>query len=138
MGEAARGGTAGMGLMVSLDRTGMDTALDLPRHPSRLQRPSRQLLPSPRPTRSSSRTSLAPVLLSRIPDSRMDGCRSWKVKQAEEISRREEESATKKEETIVKAQNAIDNFYKDYNSKKEKNIARNKYVLSLLLSSILY
>jgi hypothetical protein len=28
----------------------------------------------------------------------------------------------------VKAQNAIDNFYKDYNSKKEKNIARNKFV----------
>lgn len=51
------------------------------------------------------------------------------MKQAEEIARREEESKAKREETIVKAQNAIDNFYKEYNSKKEKNIARNKYVL---------
>lgn len=54
--------------------------------------------------------------------------RSWKVKQAEEIARREDESKAKREETIVKAQNAIDNFYKEYNSKKEKNIARNKCV----------
>lgn len=52
--------------------------------------------------------------------------RSWKVKQAEDIAKREEESSRKKEETIVKAQNAIDNFYKEYNSKKEKNIALNK------------
>ncbi|KAK4700945.1 hypothetical protein P7C70_g5299, partial [Phenoliferia sp. Uapishka_3] len=52
--------------------------------------------------------------------------RSWKVKQAEEIERREAESSRKKEETIVKAQNAIDNFYKEYNSKKEKNISKNK------------
>lgn len=55
-------------------------------------------------------------------------CRSWKSKQAEEIARREEESARKKEEAIVKAQNAIDNFYKEYNAKKEKNIAKNKCV----------
>ncbi|KAM0751619.1 hypothetical protein T439DRAFT_324809 [Meredithblackwellia eburnea MCA 4105] len=52
--------------------------------------------------------------------------KSWKVKQAEEIARREEASAKKKEETIIKAQNAIDNFYKDYSGKKEKNIAKNK------------
>ncbi|KAK4049439.1 Clathrin light chain [Microbotryomycetes sp. JL201] len=52
--------------------------------------------------------------------------KNWKVKQAEEIARREEESASKKEETIVKAQNAIDNFYKEYNAQKEKAIAQNK------------
>lgn len=50
------------------------------------------------------------------------------MKQAEEIARREEASSKKREETIVKAQNAIDNFYKEYNQKKEQNIARNKYV----------
>ncbi len=48
------------------------------------------------------------------------------MKQAEEIAQREEASAKRKEEAVVKAQNAIDNFYKDYNSKKEKNIAKNK------------
>jgi hypothetical protein len=54
--------------------------------------------------------------------------RAWRVKQAGEIAEREAASLKKKEETIVKAQNAIDNFYKEYNSKKEKNIARNKCV----------
>ncbi|SGY67748.1 BQ5605_C004g02803 [Microbotryum silenes-dioicae] len=51
---------------------------------------------------------------------------SWRVKQKEEIARREEASTAKREETIVKAQHAIDNFYKEYNQKKEKNIAANK------------
>ncbi|SCZ92605.1 BZ3500_MvSof-1268-A1-R1_Chr5-2g08023 [Microbotryum saponariae] len=53
---------------------------------------------------------------------------SWRVKQKEEIARREEASKAKREETIVKAQHAIDNFYKEYNQKKEKNIAANKCV----------
>ena len=57
--------------------------------------------------------------------------RSWKVKQADEIAAREAESSRKKEETIVKAQNAIDNFYKEYNAKKEKNISKNKCVAGL-------
>lgn len=52
--------------------------------------------------------------------------RSWKVKQAADIEKREKDSAAKKEDTIAKAQHAIDNFYKEYNSKKEKNIAANK------------
>jgi len=52
--------------------------------------------------------------------------KGWKVKQAEEIARREEASKAKKEETIIKARNAIDNFYQEYNSKKEKNMAKNK------------
>ncbi|SCV72621.1 BQ2448_4158 [Microbotryum intermedium] len=51
---------------------------------------------------------------------------SWRAKQREEIARREEASKAKREETIVKAQHAIDNFYKEYNQKKEKNIAANK------------
>ena len=52
--------------------------------------------------------------------------RSWKTKQAEEIAERESKAQQKKEETIAKARNAIDNFYKDYNQKKEKSIAQNK------------
>lgn len=54
--------------------------------------------------------------------------RSWREKQAEEIAAREEEYARKKEETIAKARNDIDNFYKEYNAKKEKAIAQNKCV----------
>lgn len=55
------------------------------------------------------------------------------MKQAEEIAKREAASAEKKEATIVKAQNDIDNFYKEYNAKKAKNIAKNKSVLSFHL-----
>lgn len=52
--------------------------------------------------------------------------KSWKVKQAAEIAKREEEAAMKKDETVVKARLAIDKFYQDYNGKKEKNISKNK------------
>ncbi|GAA6030000.1 hypothetical protein JCM8097_009208 [Rhodosporidiobolus ruineniae] len=52
--------------------------------------------------------------------------KSWREKQAEEIAKREEAAQQKKEETIAKARNAIDNFYKDYNERKEKDIAKNK------------
>lgn len=54
--------------------------------------------------------------------------RAWRVKQAGEIAEREAASLRKKEETITRAQVAIDNFYKEYNAKKAKNIARNKCV----------
>jgi len=54
--------------------------------------------------------------------------RSWREKQAQEIAAREEEYARRKEETIAKARNDIDNFYKEYNAKKEKAIAQNKCV----------
>ncbi|BGP22111.1 clathrin light chain [Rhodotorula toruloides] len=52
--------------------------------------------------------------------------KSWREKQAQEIAKREEEATQKKEDTIAKARNAIDNFYKEYNAKKEKAIAQNK------------
>jgi len=61
-------------------------------------------------------------------------CRTWRAKQAQEIAEREEKAQGKKEETIAKARNAIDNFYKDYNSKKEKSIAQNKCVFPPPLS----
>lgn len=52
--------------------------------------------------------------------------RNWREQQKADIAKREEEAARKKEDTIAKARNAIDNFYKDYNAKKEKAIAQNK------------
>ncbi|GAA5996922.1 clathrin light chain CLC1 [Rhodotorula paludigena] len=52
--------------------------------------------------------------------------KEWREKQAQEIAAREEEAARKKEDTIAKARSAIDNFYQEYNAKKEKAIAQNK------------
>ncbi|GAA5954850.1 hypothetical protein JCM3765_007792 [Sporobolomyces pararoseus] len=59
-------------------------------------------------------------------DDESEFIQTWKAKQAEEIAERESKAQQKKEETIAKARNAIDNFYKDYNQKKEKSIAQNK------------
>lgn len=55
-------------------------------------------------------------------------CRAWKAKQKERIKARDDASELKRQETIKKAEEAIDSFYAEYNAKKEKNIAENKFV----------
>lgn len=52
--------------------------------------------------------------------------RAWREKQAEEIAKRDEASSKRKEEIISKAERAIDDFYANYNQKKEKQISQNK------------
>ncbi|EFP78555.1 hypothetical protein PGT21_023910 [Puccinia graminis f. sp. tritici] len=52
--------------------------------------------------------------------------KEWRTNQAEEIRVRDERSAAKREETIVAAEKAIDEFYHGYNTEKQKNIAKNK------------
>ena len=56
--------------------------------------------------------------------------RDWREKQAAEIKARDEASKAKREETIAKAEKAIDQFYEEYASKKERNIRENKCVIS--------
>jgi uncharacterized membrane protein YukC len=52
----------------------------------------------------------------------------WRERQKEEIQRRDELSAQKREETLQKAEQAIDDFYQQYNQKKERTIRQNKCV----------
>lgn len=52
--------------------------------------------------------------------------REWREKQQEEIKARDEASKAKRQETISKAERAIDEFYEDYARKKERNIRENK------------
>ena len=54
--------------------------------------------------------------------------RQWREKQAEEIKARDEASKAKRQETIGKAERAIDQFYEEYSAKKERNIRENKCV----------
>ena len=54
------------------------------------------------------------------------GYREWREKQQEEIRARDEASKAKRQETISKAERALEDFYEDYSRKKEKNIAENK------------
>lgn len=50
----------------------------------------------------------------------------WREKRDADIARREEAASTKKTERIQKAQRDIDDFYDNYNAKKEKSIARTR------------
>lgn len=52
--------------------------------------------------------------------------KEWRTNQAEEIRLRDQRSVAKREETIVAAEKAIDEFYHGYNTEKQKNIAKNK------------
>jgi len=60
------------------------------------------------------------------PEPESEHIRAWKEKQGVEIKRRDEASAAKREEMVHKAEEAIDAFYKEYSSKKERQIAKNK------------
>jgi hypothetical protein len=53
--------------------------------------------------------------------------REWREKQQEEIKARDEASSARRQESISKAERAIDEFYEDYAKKKERNIRENKY-----------
>lgn len=48
--------------------------------------------------------------------------KQWRERQQLQIQRRDEASARKKEETIIKARQAIDDFYDNYNNKRDKTI----------------
>lgn len=52
--------------------------------------------------------------------------RKWKADQEERIRARDAASEQKRQGTIAKAEEAIDQFYKEYNARKERSIADNK------------
>lgn len=52
--------------------------------------------------------------------------REWRHKQADEIARRDAEAERKKGEAVSQAERDIDQFYSEYNAKKEKSIKKNK------------
>ncbi|KXS99478.1 hypothetical protein AC578_3764 [Pseudocercospora eumusae] len=55
-----------------------------------------------------------------------DVVREWRERRDLQIQHRDEVSASKKAETIKAAQEAIDEFYENYNNKKEKQIAQTR------------
>lgn len=54
--------------------------------------------------------------------------RDWREKQQAEISARDEASKLRREDTIDKAERAIEEFYEEYAKKKERSIRDNKCV----------
>jgi len=80
---------------------------------------------APRPTQSAA-LSNAPVLQHAADEEEPEVIKQWRAKRQEEIRKRDEASEARREETIAKAERAIDKFYEDYNATKEKNIKANK------------
>jgi hypothetical protein len=68
----------------------------------------------------------------------MDGRRRWREKQQEEIKARDDASKARRQETISKAERAIDEFYEEYSKKKERNIRENKYVAISIHLAFIY
>ncbi|KAI5852534.1 clathrin light chain [Morchella snyderi] len=54
--------------------------------------------------------------------------RQWRERQTLEIQRRDELSEARKRETIEKAQGAVDDFYENYNAKRDKAIEQTRFV----------
>ncbi|KAI0369050.1 hypothetical protein BV20DRAFT_980403 [Pilatotrama ljubarskyi] len=93
--------------------------------------------PQPQPAFGSTPTfapqpaySSTPILNQQLEEDEPQVIKDWREKQAAEIKARDEASKAKRQETIAKAERAIDQFYEEYAAKKERNIRENKYTLT--------
>jgi len=64
---------------------------------------------------------------AHIEDEEPEAIREWRERTALRIAHQDEQSERKKRENIEKARHAIDDFYENYNFKKDKSIAQTKY-----------
>ncbi|KAH8109011.1 clathrin light chain-domain-containing protein [Phellopilus nigrolimitatus] len=79
--------------------------------------------PRPQPSAFTS----TPILQQPLPDEdEPEVIKVWREKQAAEIKSRDEASQARRQEIISKAEHSIDQFYDEYNAKKERNIKENK------------
>ncbi|KAJ7772028.1 clathrin light chain [Mycena maculata] len=92
--------------------------------------------PRPQPSVYSS----TPILTQELEEDEPQVIKDWREKQAAEIKARDEASKTRRQETITKAEKAIDDFYESYAAKKERTIRDNKdqekYYLESLTNSL--
>ncbi|KAL8775226.1 MAG: hypothetical protein Q9209_000232 [Squamulea sp. 1 TL-2023] len=69
------------------------------------------------------------------PEEEAEPVRLWRNKRDAEITTREDLASSKKSDRISKAQRDIDDFYENYNSKKDKSIARTRKEAEEFLAS---
>ncbi|KAF8648543.1 hypothetical protein AX16_006247 [Volvariella volvacea WC 439] len=98
--------------------------IDIPQAPPKPQATFTATTFAPRPQPSA--LANTPILNQPLPEDEPEVIKAWREKQVEEIKARDEASKAKRQETISKAENAIDEFYEDYAKKKERNIQENK------------
>jgi len=77
-----------------------------------------------------------PIYQAHLEEDEPEPIRQWKERQLEAIRHRDEISAQKKRDTIKKAEAAIDEFYKEYNSKTERTIKENKEAEAEFLANL--
>ncbi|KAJ6631503.1 clathrin light chain [Mycena sp. CBHHK59/15] len=94
---------------------------DGPRSPP-VQQPPTFGAPRPQPSVYSS----TPILTQQLEEDEPQVIKDWREKQAIEIQARDEASRKRRQETISKAEKAIDDFYENYAAKKERTIRDNK------------
>ncbi|KAF8161354.1 clathrin light chain-domain-containing protein [Crassisporium funariophilum] len=78
--------------------------------------------PQPQPSLFSS----TPILTQNISEDEPQVIKDWREKQQAEIKARDDASKIRREETIDKAERAIEEFYENYSKKKERSIRDNK------------
>ncbi|KAJ7655379.1 clathrin light chain [Mycena rosella] len=78
--------------------------------------------PRPQPSVYSS----TPILTQQLEEDEPQVIKDWREKQAAEIAARDEASKARRQETITRAEKAIDDFYETYAAKKERTIRDNK------------
>ncbi|TFY79602.1 hypothetical protein EWM64_g4411 [Hericium alpestre] len=113
--------------------------IDLPAEPPVQLPPSQSsfgaaspFAPKPQPSALSS----TPILAQQVEEEEPEVIKQWRERQAEEIQRRDEASKAKREETISKAERAIDQFYEDYNAKQTRQIKQNKEEEAVFLAEL--
>ncbi|KAJ6593364.1 clathrin light chain-domain-containing protein [Mycena capillaripes] len=92
-----------------------------PRSPPFQQQPTFGA-PRPQPSVYSS----TPILTQQLEEDEPQVIKDWREKQAAEIKAREESAKARRQETITKAEKAMDDFYEAYTAKKARAIRDNK------------
>jgi hypothetical protein len=99
--------------------------IDVGQHRSQPQQPpvyGETFAPQPHPSMFSS----TPILNQTISEDEPQVIKDWRERQQEEIKARDETSKLRRDQTIDKAERAIEDFYENYSKKKERNIRDNK------------
>nr|GAT56203.1 predicted protein [Mycena chlorophos] len=88
--------------------------------------------PRPQPSAYTS----TPILTQELEEDEPQVIKDWREKQAAEIAKREEAAKARRQDTITKAEQSIDEYYETYNQKKARAIRDNKDSESNFLESL--
>ncbi|KDQ50895.1 hypothetical protein JAAARDRAFT_41684 [Jaapia argillacea MUCL 33604] len=100
------------------------------------KQPSFGALPPFAPRPQPSPYTSTPIFNQPIDEDEPQVIKDWREKQQAEIKTRDEAAKAKREETIRRAEGSIDQFYEEYNTRKERNIRENKEHEATFLSSL--